>query len=790
MPTLSVGNKSTGEGYIAALGTLTKLHTVATGSNRVLLVSVNIQDITGTPNVSTVTYAGSSMTLVTSSLQVHTFEQVSWYYLIAPTQGANNVVVTITGAAEDCNMIVGVADYYNHNGSAPVGNFKSTATVATAVNTGSIAYTDGDVVVASQVSGQNGAFVAWTNGTEWYDEDFSSMHSSDAAYTAAGSGNVTMTATSDASQLRLAISAVRISPVALTPSITSVSQIYPGGLVTVVMADYASAPLTANCTLNGVPITLEAGATTTGCTFYAPAESTYLFGGSRATHRWYTNSTLTIANASDTANSTVQVTAQSSDQIAARSAASLVNAIDSYNGGLTVATSDDVYQYSSPADSFTPYPATNDFTALEPSFTLYTKFYDVSASSWSGLTTLAFPAAAAPGGGTLSITSTLIAQNPPGTLTPTERNLTLFGGLDWLKTARLTTQTFDTKSGGSMIAAPANIGTPAWTRAEGDAQGHPLVTWTNGAELGTNVGERFYDYTTVNGAGQRFTLSPAGALVKIYFLAGGYNAPTFDVDVSFSDSSATAVEQRHTPASLVHEFYLYEITAQPAGGAATIQVDFSKISGGGLVGWMAIAVESGTSGALYSLTSADTTVTPGQVVRQTLTGGPFQGAITAAYAVYGAVEVPLSWTVISPTLTDVTFPSLSAFAAGQLAEALPWYANFTIRLVAGAESADSPNTNQVVAPVPGDYGVVAVPPWGYPPSNAQELDKAYIQIISGAATVTPETFNVTATIASIRIYTFNIATARWLIPREISFPSLYRNRQVGGSRATLKRGML
>ena len=562
MAALTVGNKSSGTGYVAALGTLTVSHTVAAGSNRILLVGSAIEEQGETPDITGITYNGVSMTRVTSSEQAIggvTWVRGEWWYLIAPATGANNVVATIGTAGEDANVGLYCADYSNHNGSAPVGNFKASSASANTLNTGSIAYTDGDVIAALEVDESSGNTITWTNATEYTDATMGTAHASSAFATQTGSGNVTITSANSATE-RMALTAVRISPASATPSITTVSQIYPGGLVTVTMASYTTTPLTAFCTLNGIGITLEAGASTTGCTFYAPAESTYLFGGARASHRWNTNVTLTIASATDTANSTVQVTPPSSDQMDARSAASLVNAIDTYNSGVAVATGDDVYQYSSPADSFVPYPPTNDYTPLEPSFTLYTKFYDVSASTWSGLTTLAV----------------------------------------------------------------------------------------------------------------------------------------------------------------------------------------------------------GTSG--LSLATADTTVTPGQVVRQTLTGGPFAGAITAAAIVYGSVTIPVTWAVVTSTTTDITIPDLTSFVAGGSCEQLPWYANFVLKLTAGAETAETPSTNQVVAPIPGDYGTVAAPPWGYPPSGAQQGDSAYMY---GTGTFTPETFDQTGG-GSFAVIAFNVATAKWLSVNDIN----------------------
>ena len=587
-----------------------------------------------------------------------------------------------------------------------------------------------------------------------------------------GSNTRTITTWSGSTNGRSSL-VIEFAPAAVaTPTIVTVGTMSPGATVAVTYSGYVSVPLTANSTLGGVGITVS-GATLSGCNIVVPPESAFLFGGSLAALNFGVNTTLVLANGGETASyTTAQVTAASSDQLALRTSAALADAtnypIDTYNSGVAIATNstDTVYQYSDPADAFTPYPATNGFTALEPAFTLYTKFWDASAATWSGLTTSPFPPEAAPAAGTLEITSTRIALNPPGTSLPVAVDLTAFGSADWLHAARLTTQTFDSKSGGTMIATPTDIGIPAWARGTGDSAGHTLMSWTDGDPLTTGAGYRNFDRTSVNGAGQRFTISPAGALVKIYFWAGGSTTNTFKVHVSFSDSSATPVEIEHTSETGIYQGYLYEITAHPTGGAATIQLDFTRVSGtAGNINWQAIAVESGTAIAAYSLTSSDTTVTPGQTITATLVGGPFQGAITAAYAVYNAVEVPLEWTITSPSLIDVTIPALSEFVYSGTCEFLPWYANFTIRIVAGEESADSPATNQIVAPNPGDYGTVTAPPWGYPPSDAEEGDKAYGEVVTGAGTLTPETFDFTPsqTPSVAVIYTFSEATQSWLI---------------------------
>jgi hypothetical protein len=769
MPTLTVGNKSNTTGYVAALGTLTLSHTVAAGSNRILLVGTVTEEQGETPQITGVTYNGVAMTAVTNSEQAIggvTWVRGQWWYLINPATGANNVVATIGTAGEDANLGLYCADYSNHNGSAPVGNFKASSASANTLNTGSIAYTDGDVIAALEADESSGNTITWTNATEYTDATIGTAHASTAFATQTGSGNVTITSANSATE-RMALTAVRISPVAATPTIETVGTLTPGATVPVTYSGYAAVPLTANSTLGGVGITVS-NATLSGCDITVPADSAFQFGGSLAALNFNTNTTLVLANGSETDSHTVQVAPASSDQYAQRSAAALEDAtnypLDSYNGGLTCTTGDWVYQYSSPLDSFTPNPEINGMTPLEPAFDLLSKYYDVSASSWSGLTTKPFPPAAPPGGGTLEISGTQVSIKPPGTIVPGSYSLTAYGDIDWVKTARVAASQFDTKSGASVIGAPSNIGVPAWTRNEyGDATSDALLTWTDGAELASYPGgDRNVEYTTVVGAGKRWVISPAGALRKLYLFAGTYQGVA-RIDVSFSDSSAGPVTYELSSASGIYETELVEILAQPAGGAATITVDLTLVSGFS-VGWAALAVGSGTPAAVYSLTSADTTVTPGQVVRQTLVGGPFAGAVTAAYAVIDEYQIPLSWTVISPTLTDLTMPALSEFFGGQDAERLRMYTNFVLRIEAGSESAETAITNQIVPPNSGDFGIVAAPPWGGDsPPNAQQNDECYGELVDGAGVFTPETFDFAETVPSIiRWHVFNLATEKWL----------------------------
>lgn len=66
------------------------------GSNRILVVAVSIA--AGIPTVSGITYNGVALTQIATVLGVAADRRTELWYLIAPATGANNIVVTLSGA--------------------------------------------------------------------------------------------------------------------------------------------------------------------------------------------------------------------------------------------------------------------------------------------------------------------------------------------------------------------------------------------------------------------------------------------------------------------------------------------------------------------------------------------------------------------------------------------------------------------------------------------------------------------------------------------------------------------
>ena len=93
---ISLAYDATAQGSVAGAPSLTFAHT-CTGSNRILVVGVNVSNTSIT--VSGVTYAGTSMTQITSQDVSTPATRIYLFYLVAPSTGANNVVISTSSSA-------------------------------------------------------------------------------------------------------------------------------------------------------------------------------------------------------------------------------------------------------------------------------------------------------------------------------------------------------------------------------------------------------------------------------------------------------------------------------------------------------------------------------------------------------------------------------------------------------------------------------------------------------------------------------------------------------------------
>ena len=122
---------------------LTYSYTVGSGSNRLLVV--NLIGDTSADDISSVTYAGTAMTLV-GKVQAPSNNWQYLYYLLNPASGSNNVVIT---AGSSHYLISEAASWYNVKQSAQpdASTTNTAAATSTSVTTSLTTVASGSLVV-------------------------------------------------------------------------------------------------------------------------------------------------------------------------------------------------------------------------------------------------------------------------------------------------------------------------------------------------------------------------------------------------------------------------------------------------------------------------------------------------------------------------------------------------------------------------------------------------------------------------------------------------------------------
>jgi hypothetical protein len=161
-------NATDGGNNGASTTSLTYPYTVGTNSNRLMLVSL-VGDNT-VDDISSVTYAGVPMTLIT---KVHTPGD-RWhylYYLMAPAAGTNNVVVR---AASPHYLISEATSWYNVSQSGPVTYSSNTASSGVLLTT-SLPASSNNAVVAESMWGPLEVFASNSSAPLVVDSAFQSL---------------------------------------------------------------------------------------------------------------------------------------------------------------------------------------------------------------------------------------------------------------------------------------------------------------------------------------------------------------------------------------------------------------------------------------------------------------------------------------------------------------------------------------------------------------------------------------------------------------------------------------
>lgn len=135
---MAIGYNSSSTGNVTAASSLTYSHTTA-GTDRFLVVDIHLRNVGST--VSGVTYAGVAMTQLTSVTDA--LSNVTYtYYLLNPTSGANNVVISTSGGtttystATSYTGVKQVSPIDSSNTGANTGGFNSIAIATTVVSAG------------------------------------------------------------------------------------------------------------------------------------------------------------------------------------------------------------------------------------------------------------------------------------------------------------------------------------------------------------------------------------------------------------------------------------------------------------------------------------------------------------------------------------------------------------------------------------------------------------------------------------------------------------------------------
>ncbi len=189
----------------AAATSLTYSHT-CTGTNLILYVGVFI--ISGADQVTGVTYGGVAMTRVDYVL-VDTNVGTYLYQLVAPSTGANNVVVSMSTSL----TVQGSSSSFT--GAAQSGQPDAHTTMVETTNviqstTSLTTVADNDWLVAFCTNNSGGSFAtSATNLTRRTNFNFSAIFDTNAAQTPAGSKSVTVNMNSGSAKIGTCLSAIK-----------------------------------------------------------------------------------------------------------------------------------------------------------------------------------------------------------------------------------------------------------------------------------------------------------------------------------------------------------------------------------------------------------------------------------------------------------------------------------------------------------------------------------------------------------------------------------------------------
>ncbi|MBS0495873.1 MAG: tandem-95 repeat protein, partial [Proteobacteria bacterium] len=193
MLAISTGNTSSAVSASAGASSLTWSHTVASGSEGMLMVNVAVK---GTSGATTVTYGGVSLTRLGTITNGSGVKQTSeLWYLKAPTAGTANVVVTLP--ASNQAVAAGSTNFFGVDQTTPFGTYVS-ATGTGGTPTVTVASALGDIVIDAAGQHARSSVTPGTGQTQLWEQRSGTSASdiSGASSTKPGAASVTMSWTS------------------------------------------------------------------------------------------------------------------------------------------------------------------------------------------------------------------------------------------------------------------------------------------------------------------------------------------------------------------------------------------------------------------------------------------------------------------------------------------------------------------------------------------------------------------------------------------------------------------
>jgi prepilin-type N-terminal cleavage/methylation domain-containing protein len=212
-------------------------HTVGSGSNRVLVVTVGVERDSGQNVVSGVTYGGQPLAKIRGEIAEPggaVEGHAELWYLLAPPSGNGTVVIsTGGGSGADSQIHGGAISLEGVAQQAPEANAGNNNTGSNTISTSITTQTDGAWLVEAVACGNTGSFSVNSGQTEQYDISYSSStHAAGTKEVATAGATAEQWTHSGANRLAHAVSAFAPTPVIFPLMSLQLTLSSEGGTVT------------------------------------------------------------------------------------------------------------------------------------------------------------------------------------------------------------------------------------------------------------------------------------------------------------------------------------------------------------------------------------------------------------------------------------------------------------------------------------------------------------------------------------------------------------------------------